>query len=63
MTPTIPGYDMASARENRPGIEDSEVCAWAHREERVTLTNDKDFGRLIFQEQLPNRRVILSKLL
>lgn len=39
------GHDVVSVQEDRPGIEDSEVCAWANREGRVIITNDKDFGR------------------
>lgn len=26
------GHDVASVQEDRPGIEDSEVCAWANEE-------------------------------
>jgi len=34
----------------------------AIREGRIIITNDKDFGKLIFQERLPNRGVILLRL-
>ena len=44
------------------GIEDSEVCVWANREGRVIITNDKDFGRLIFLGKLPSQGVILLRL-
>lgn len=56
------GHDVASVQEDSPGIEDSRICKWANQEERVILTNDKGFGRLIFREQLPNRGVILLRL-
>jgi predicted nuclease of predicted toxin-antitoxin system len=56
------GHDVVSVQECCPGIEDSEVCAWANREERVIITNDKDLGRLIFQERSANRGVILLRL-
>ena len=56
------GHDVASVEEDRPGVEDSEVCAWANREGRVIITNDKDFGRLVFQAKLPNQGVILLRL-
>lgn len=56
------GHDVASVQEDHPGIEDSEVCAWANREGRVIVTNDKDFGKLIFQGKLPSRGVILLRL-
>lgn len=53
------GHDVASVQEDRPGIEDVEVCEWANQEKRVIITNDKGFGKLAFQERLPNRGVIL----
>jgi len=56
------GYDVVSVQECCPGIQDLEVCAWANKEERIIITNDKDFGKLIFQERLPNRGVILLRL-
>lgn len=56
------GHDVASVQEDRPGIEDSEVCVWANREGRVIITNDKDFGRLVFLGRLTSRGVILLRL-
>jgi len=56
------GHDVISVQEDRPGIEDPEVCDWANQEERVIITNDKGFGRLIFQERLPSRGVVLLRL-
>ena len=56
------GHDVASVQEDRPGIEDSEVCAWANREGRVIISNDKDFGRLVFLGKLTSRGVILPRL-
>ena len=40
------GADIASVRSAAPGLSDSEVLAWAVREERVLITFDKDFGEL-----------------
>jgi len=56
------GHDVASVQEARPGIEDAEVCAWANREGRVIITNDKDFAKLVFQERLASRGVVLLRL-
>jgi len=56
------GHDVGSVQEDRPGIEDSEVCAWANEEGRVIITNDKDFGKLAFQGKLPSTGVILLRL-
>lgn len=56
------GHDVASVQEESPGIEDARVCERANREQRVIVTNDKGFGRLIFREQIANRGVILLRL-
>jgi predicted nuclease of predicted toxin-antitoxin system len=40
------GADIVSVRSAAPGLSDSEVLAWAVREQRVLLTFDKDFGEL-----------------
>ena len=56
------GHDVASVQEQSPGIEDNEVCEWANRDERIIVTNDKGFGKLIFRERIPNRGTILLRL-
>lgn len=40
---------------NSKAMAGKEVCAWAHREERVIITNDKDFAKLVFQGRLASR--------
>ena len=42
------GFDVLSVSEDAPGAEDSEVIGLALREERILLTEDKDFGRLVY---------------
>lgn len=44
------GYDVKSIAEERPGISDNEVLAFAAAEERTLLTFDKDFGDLAFRQ-------------
>ncbi len=48
------GHDIAWVRTTAPGATDSEVFAWAAREERVLLTFDKDFGELARGSKLPS---------
>ncbi len=43
-------------------LSDHEVLELALREGRVLITNDKDFGQLIFRQQLPHSGVILFRL-
>lgn len=42
------GFDVLSISESTPRAEDSEVIGLALREERIVLTEDKDFGRLVY---------------
>ena len=42
------GFDVLSVSETAPRAEDSEVIGLALREERILLTEDKDFGRLVY---------------
>lgn len=42
------GIDVSAVGEHVPGASDEAVISVAHAEQRVVLTFDKDFGRLIF---------------
>ena len=35
------GHDVASVQEDRPGIQDLELCDWANREGRVIVTSPR----------------------
>lgn len=43
------GYDALYVKEEDPGITDSEVLKKAYSEKRVLITEDKDFGELVFR--------------
>jgi hypothetical protein len=47
------GHDVIWMRTAAPGTDDSEVLAWAVREERILLTFDRDFGELARASALP----------
>lgn len=42
------GYDVLAVSEYRRRSVDSELIEQAHRENRILLTEDKDFGWLVF---------------
>ena len=42
------GYDVLAVAETIPGAEDDQVIKYAVREGRVLLTEDKDFGQLVY---------------
>ena len=47
------GHDVVWVRIAAPGATDSDVLAWAAREERILLTFDRDFGELARGSVLP----------
>lgn len=42
------GYDVAAVSERAPGARDEDVIRLATSERRILLTEDKDFGQLVF---------------
>jgi predicted nuclease of predicted toxin-antitoxin system len=42
------GYNVLEVRNARPGVDDEWVINLALSEEQILLTEDKDFGRLIY---------------
>lgn len=56
------GFDAASIVEDYPSLDDIEILKIAFKENRILITNDKDFGTLIFKEKLKSRGVILLRL-
>ena len=53
------GHDIRSVSLDSPGIPDEEVLLRAHREERVLLTFDRDYGMLVYRRRLPVPPAIL----
>src|SRR5712692_8354690 len=41
------GYDVALVRDRERGMEDESVARIAQQEQRILLTEDKDFGQLV----------------
>ena len=42
------GYDVLAVSERAPGARDEDVIRFATSERRILLTEDKDFGQLVF---------------
>ena len=55
------GHDVLAVSEISPRLSDEDVAVWARREERVLLTEDKDFGQLAFASGDPLGSVILIR--
>jgi predicted nuclease of predicted toxin-antitoxin system len=52
------GHDVRSALDVDPGASDETLLAVALRESRVLVTEDKDFGELVFVRRLPHPTII-----
>lgn len=52
------GHEVLSALEVDPRAADDVLLALALREERVLVTEDKDFGELVFVRRLPHPCII-----
>ena len=55
------GFDVLAVVEYCPGASDEEVIALSVTEERVLLTEDKDFGQLVFAANRATAGVILIR--
>ena len=55
-------HDILYVKEIKLGISDEEVLALASQELAVILTEDKDFGELVFRRGLFTYGVILARL-
>lgn len=56
------GHDVVAVTEEKPSMQDGNVLSLAHRTQRVLVTNDKDFGTLVFHDHRPHSGIILLRL-
>jgi predicted nuclease of predicted toxin-antitoxin system len=56
------GYDVTYMAELAPSTIDPDVIALAHQEGRLLLTEDKDFGELVFRLKRPVSGLILLRI-
>lgn len=56
------GYEVISISEISPRISDDQVLTIANQEKAVLITDDKDFGELVFRQRKISRGVILCRL-
>lgn len=56
------GWDILYIPERTPGVTDDEILALARTERRVLLTEDKDFGDLVFRLERDVPGVVLLRL-
>jgi predicted nuclease of predicted toxin-antitoxin system len=56
------GHRVDSVAEESPSIPDSEVLALSIERDAVLITEDKDFGEMVFQKHLCSQGVLLLRL-
>ena len=52
------GHDVLSARSLEAGATDEHLLALAYREKRILVTEDKDFGELVFVQRHPHPCIV-----
>lgn len=55
------GHDVLAMTEISPRLDDQAVMDYAIREERIALTEDKDFGQLVYANAQPSRGIIFIR--
>jgi predicted nuclease of predicted toxin-antitoxin system len=56
------GHDVFSVYDQARGMSDDAVLKKAFDKDRLLITNDKDFGAMIFRERRPHKGIILLRL-
>ena len=56
------GLTVYAIVEQQPSIRDEQVLAIANEYEALLITEDKDFGELVFRLQLPHRGILLIRI-
>lgn len=56
------GYDTVYIGDVSPGISDSLVLQKAVQENRILITNDKDFGEMVFKHRMKHVGILLLRL-
>lgn len=57
----LAGYAVADVKESKPGIADADVLTISNNSDAVLITNDKDFGELIYRDGLISKGIILLR--
>lgn len=55
-------HEVFSVFDEARGINDDEILAKAFAENWILITNDKDFGEMVFRERRNHRGVIFMRL-
>lgn len=56
------GFNITWVKKVAPGKPDIQILDIANKEKRVLITQDKDFGELVFKEKIATYGVVLLRL-
>lgn len=56
------GHDVLYVRDRDPRMPDTDILAWANEEQRIVVTQDKDFGELVYRLGEQHFGVLLLRL-
>jgi predicted nuclease of predicted toxin-antitoxin system len=56
------GYDVVGVSEAMPQASDFDILQCAVAEQRIVVTNDKDFGDMVFRDKRRHLGVLLLRL-
>jgi predicted nuclease of predicted toxin-antitoxin system len=56
------GLDVTSVAESARGASDQDIVALASIEQRIVITEDRDFGEMVVRRRLSLRGVVLLEL-
>ena len=56
------GHDVVSVAEVMPQAADTAILAFAVAEQRIVVTNDKDFGELVYRSGQASAGIVLLRL-
>ena len=56
------GHDVLAVSESIPQADDSVILDWAVKDKRILITNDKDFGELVFRSDVVHACIVLLRL-
>ena len=55
-------HEVFSVYEEARGMDDEAIIQKAFAENRILITNDKDFGEKVYRDQWPHKGVVLLRL-
>ncbi|MBI4646778.1 MAG: DUF5615 family PIN-like protein [Bacteroidia bacterium] len=55
-------HDVFSVYDKAPGLDDENIITKANLENYILITNDKNFGELVFRMRKPHKGIILMRL-